>query len=376
MSWSVPQPIEDALWHATTARVAARVLAQPALIAAVKDRSRRYTSDRDDLSKPSDADGDLAARALFFAVADVAKVGVPLAELAATGTLADGPLTVTDAGAGAGAMSLGVVAMFAARAWRGPIRFTLLDRDARALAIAVDAITRAGQALQVDVHVTTSSEDVRRMKFQPCDLFIAGTLLNELTDSEARHVTTSAMAAARLATILIEPALRVTSRALHALRDELIVTAGAVVLAPCTHAVTPCPMLADERDWCHEHRPLELPPRAAKLAEATGLRDSGMKFSYLMLAGREQAANPARTGALRVVSETLKPKGKQEFWVCGPDGRRKLRMLDRHRTDAAKTFRATTRGDELCITPKPDERGDVAADAVVARTTYVSAKNF
>ena len=62
-------------------------LATAALTRAIVDRSARYTSERGAAGAPRDRIGDLAARAVFFSVADAMKIGVPLGELAGRGAL-------------------------------------------------------------------------------------------------------------------------------------------------------------------------------------------------------------------------------------------------------------------------------------------------
>ena len=49
----IPAVIEDALWEAARARLPAAVLGGAALTAAVIDRSRRYTTERDALRSPT-----------------------------------------------------------------------------------------------------------------------------------------------------------------------------------------------------------------------------------------------------------------------------------------------------------------------------------
>jgi ribosomal protein RSM22 (predicted rRNA methylase) len=168
------------------------------------------------------------------------------------------------------------------------------------------------------------------------------------------------------ALVIIEPALRQTSRALHRLRDQLLTRGAAHVFAPCTRAAAPCPALADERDWCHEDRPLALPPRTAALAAATGLRDTGVKFSYLVLRRDPSplvAAPPDRT-ALRVVSEPQKAKGRRELTACGEAGWVPLRLLTRHRTDRNRPFERARRGDVLLV---DHADRDITADHAIER---------
>ena len=116
-------------------------------------------------------------------------------------------------------------------------------------------------------------------------------------------------------------------------------------------------MLADERDWCHEDRPTQLPRRAAQLAAATNLRDHGLKFAYLVMR-REPAAlvdAPADDArALRVVSKAMRKKGKVELYGCGEGGRSLVRLLKRHRSASNRPFERASRGDVLIVGPSDD----------------------
>src|SRR5262249_2649947 len=85
MAWIVPDELEDVVHAATRATLGEAPLATSALIKAVVDRSRRYTSERD--RPAADPSGDLAARALFFTIADAMKIAIPLGELAHRGAL-------------------------------------------------------------------------------------------------------------------------------------------------------------------------------------------------------------------------------------------------------------------------------------------------
>jgi ribosomal protein RSM22 (predicted rRNA methylase) len=185
----------------------------------------------------------------------------------------------------------------------------------------------------------------------PFELILAGTVMNEL--ETARRLPLAQALLSRLAPdgalIVLEPALRETSRALHELRDGLI-QAGAHVVAPCTRAGH-CPALDDPRDWCHEDRPFAPPPRLRQLSAATGLRDGGLKFAYLVVR-REPARRdlPAGARALRVVSEALDQKGNVTRMVCGDDGRAPLTLLKRTRSPALKVLGRSRRGDVLIAT--------------------------
>jgi hypothetical protein len=339
----VPDALEDAVYAAARAVLGDAPLAPAALARAVVDRSRRYTSERDQLARPGDPVGDLAARAAFFTIADAMKIAIPLGELAGRGALPDRTLRVTDLGAGCGAMTLGLLAV------RGSATFeiTAIDRDAKALAIAERAVAQFAPG----VGFTTRTADATRVALDRADLIVAGTLLNELAPDAALALVERALAAITDdgAVILIEPALRDTARALHAIRDATLARGTGHVFAPCTRRIAPCPALADPSDWCHEDRALRLPPRTAALAQRTHLRDSGMKFAYLVL--RRQPLDLAAAGdrAWRVVSAPLVAKGKRELIGCSGCGRLPLRLLKRHRSDANRTFNDADRGDVLEI---------------------------
>jgi precorrin-6B methylase 2 len=368
MTWVVPQDLEDAVYAAARDVVGDAPLATAALSRAIIDRSKRYTSDRDKLSAPSDKKADLAARAAFFTIADAMKIAIPLGELANRGLLpARRPLRVVDVGAGCGAMSLGLVATVQTDA-TGEAAFdiTAIDRDIDALRIAADALRRLATARGTIVGVTTRVADVKSTSLPHADLVVMGTVLNELDAAARLALVEDALAAIAPdgAVILIEPALRDTSRALHELRDAVIAKASAHVFAPCTRTLAPCPMLAKPDDWCHEDREVSLPQRTHELARLTHLRDSGLKFSYLTLRKNDAPLVEQGPAAWRVVSEAFIAKGKHEMFGCSNAGRVPLRLLKRNRTEANRAFERAKRGDVLVADDPHDEARVEIANAL------------
>jgi hypothetical protein len=128
------------------------------------------------------------------------------------------------------------------------------------------------------------------------------------------------------------------------------------VFAPCTRGGAPCPALADPADWCHEDRPLRLPPRTAELARLTHLRDSGMKFAYLVLRRQPLGLVPAGGAAWRVVGVPRPEKGKLEVIGCSDRGWVPIRRLRRHRSAANRAVERAERGDVLVVDAAPDEQ--------------------
>lgn len=360
MAWKVPLALEDAVYAAARARVGDAALATGPLIKAIVDRSQRYTSDREKLAAPVDRVADLAARAAFFTIADAMKIAVPLGELARRGVLpAATPLRVLDLGAGCGAMSLGLAATLGDRA----LEIVAIDQDGAALQIAAAALQQLA-----GLRITTQTTNVAQAALPAADLVVIGTLLNELTPDVARAVVERALAAIGDdgAVIIIEPALRDTSRRLHELRDVLI-GRGAHVFAPCTRHAAPCPALADPDDWCHEDRALVLAPRTAELARLTHLRDAGMKFSYLVLRKQPTALVEDGVGtAWRLVSAARIAKGKHEVIGCSEHGRVTLRLLKRHRTADNRAVERAARGDVVVSdAPVGDDRVELAGPVTV-----------
>lgn len=348
--WAVPLELEDALYAATRAAIGDAALATPALARAIVDRSARYTSDRARLARPADRTGDLAARAVFFSVTDALKIAIPLAELANRDALPVArPVRIVDLGAGCGAMTLGALTVL------DDIEVTAIDRDPDALAIARTAIADFAARRGARARIATTVDDVTRAAIPPCDLVVMGTVLNELDEDRACALVDRALAAIGDdgAVIVVEPALRDTSRALHRVRDTILARGGHV-FAPCTRRAAPCPALADPDDWCHEDRPLALPPRTAELARLTHLRDSGMKLSYLTLRRRPRALvdDP---DAWRIVSAARVAKGKHEVFGCSDRGRMPLRLLKRHRTPDNRELERVERGDVVVTSDAPDD---------------------
>jgi ribosomal protein RSM22 (predicted rRNA methylase) len=196
--------------------------------------------------------------------------------------------------------------------------------------VAVDKVGGPGM-VQADLTHGTRPKGVEGRY----DLLIAAHLLNELSlDVEGRARLVSGWCQELLVDdghcILVEPALRDTSRDLLAVRDRLVAY-GFFVVAPCLWQ-GPCPALVHERDFCHAS--------AASIASGR----SRVDFSYLVL--RRLQGQPQSDRALaRVVSDPMKDKGRLRLFVCGAIGRALVTRLDRDRSEANHAFDRLERGD-------------------------------
>ena len=245
------------------------------------------------------------------------------------------PRRVLDLGAGTGA---------AGRAVRG-----CFGEDVEL--VAVDRVPGPG------ILVADLLRGVRPAGVGGCfDLIVSAHLLNELDldlDGRARLVAgwCRDLLEPDGMCIVIEPALRETSRALLGVRDRLLV-AGLGVAAPC-FCQTACPALQRDRDWCHDSAGVLVAGR------------SRVDFSYLVL--RRSVAGPADPARYRVVSDPIKDKGRLRFFVCGVQGRFELMRLNRERSAANQALDHARRGD-IVVLPNAPLQADsirVAADTVV-----------
>ena len=371
--------LESWLWSEPVPGVG-RAPGLEALAGQVLDLSDVYTVDRANLAT-ADLREHLPAKTFYFLCSDAPKVWCVFEELwrrsEATPTknliASKGPLRVLDVGAGVGATAAGLLLGLDAEAMRvnanaPEIEIEGIDTDSAALTVWRAVVTKAAEIAGVRVRSRSSIADALAL---PQDFVPGGAtpitlvqgVVNELFHGTADEAAVTGRAewlarfAERSLTIAIEPALRETTRPLMAARDILTRNANVALLAPCPHRLA-CPMLAMERDWCHEVRPIEPTPRVARVQALTRRRDVRTKFSFLALAPRRSQAEalPADTPASgtasslrgRLVSDTLNSKGKAERVLCAESGELvRLRLLDRERTDSNALFADAVRGERV-----------------------------
>ncbi len=290
----------------------------------------------------------------------------PASYLQARGVLSElprRPRSVLDLGSGPGPVAFAALDA-------GAAEVTAADRSARALAAATALAREAGEPLSVrDWNPTRPASLAQLAGGRTFDLVAMGHVLNELwngQDQDSRRAALLEEALDRVAPggslLVIEPALRETSRALLRVRD-LLVERGFAVRAPCLFRGA-CPALARESDWCHAERAVEPPALVAQIARAAGLRREAVKMSYLLLAPRgEEWPAPPPGRVFRIVSEPLAGKGRLRYMGCGPEGRMGLSLQEKHVTDGNRRFERLSRGDVIEVTGG-EPRGDgLALDA-------------
>jgi SAM-dependent methyltransferase len=284
----------------------------------------------------------------------------PISYLQARGVLSELPRRpgrVLDLGSGPGPVAFAALDAGAAEA-------TAADRSARALAAARDLARLAGEPLTAREWNPSRGRPLAELSGpRPPDVVTMGHVLNELWKGEGQAGRRAALveeAAALVApggsVVVIEPALRETSRALLEVRD-LLVDRGLAVRAPCLFRGR-CPALGRDADWCHAERAVEPPPLVAQVGRAAGLRKEAVKMSYLLVAARGEGwAEPPPGRLFRIVSEPLAGKGRRRYMGCGPEGRMGLALQEKHLDDGNRAFEGLRRGDVVEVAGV-EPRGD------------------
>jgi len=285
----------------------------------------------------------------------------PVSYLQARGVLSELPGklgTVLDLGSGPG--PIGLAALDA-----GAAEVVLADRSTRALDAARALAVAAGEPLATRPW-TPGQPLAGLVQGRKVGVVTMGHLLNELfhehsaaaADQKRAALVEEALALVEPGgtVVVIEPALRETSRALLRVRD-LLVARGFAVRAPCLFRGA-CPALVKESDWCHAERPVEPPQVVAQIAKAAGLRREAVKMSYLAVAAPGVAwAEPPPGRVFRIVSEPLPSKGRLRYMGCGPEGRMGLALQEKHVAEANRAFEGLLRGDVVAL-EGAEARGD------------------
>lgn len=341
--------------------------------AAVSHVSRKYTRDRAALMDSQGDPTSLTARLRFFLPRDVYKLWGPLSELLAADCVPKRrDLRVLDVGAGLGTSTLGLATFAHAHGLCEALHVTAIDSDEQALSLMSRLLSRpCGLDLpMLKLDVLCKRLDSRALSPEgPFDVIICGLSLNEILLPLPSHERPTQGAeflralCSRLSPggvlIALDPALREEARTLSAIRDMLVSRDDSPhVFAPCLGCAS-CPMLARERDWCHERLPATLPSQLSELSHVAGLRDEELTYSYLTL--RMQPRDLAVLACAgqqvyRVVGGPVITKGKREFLLCGARHAPRLLQLQRHRASRADPLDVARRGTVLAVAGETEEQ--------------------
>ncbi len=264
------------------------------------------------------------------------------------------PRSVLDLGSGPGPLSFACLDA-------GAGEVVAADRSPAALQLARELAGEAGEAIATRAWNGSAGDASPEGQY---DLVTMGHVLNELWAGQPDCVQRRAGLVERVSErvkkggslLLMEPALRETSRALLQVRDRLVAD-GYVVRSPCLFRGS-CPALIKESDWCHAERDWELPPVVQQIAKAAGLHKESLKMTALLMGRPGESWQELPAGRLfRIVSEPLSSKGRLRYIGCGPEGRFGLSLQDKHLNPGNKPFARLFRGDVIAV-EGTEEKGD------------------
>lgn len=357
----------------------------------VGELSRLFTRDRHELEAKYLADERLRrAYVSYFLPVNAAKVQtlldeLPERDLEVPGVQEDGPIRVLDVGSGPGTASLATLdwTQQPSHRQRG-IEVTAVDSvqvaldEAQALWNAYCRIGAPDYARLHCVHANLERNGWIRSIDQsdPYHVIVMANTLNELyrtTDNSVQQqVQMIQMLLERLhhhgALIIIEPALRQTTRNLHHVRDRLLMLHACTIYSPCLHEHS-CPALIKKDDWCHEERPWVPPPWITAIDQEVGLIKDALKFSYTIFRKDGVTIVPRNQEIFRVVSELRVLKGDSRAWLCNETGRPEVGRLDRDEVESNASVGEWHRGAIVRISGIEQKRpGSIGR---VKRTTSV-----
>ncbi|HUK99835.1 MAG TPA: small ribosomal subunit Rsm22 family protein [Nitrospirota bacterium] len=358
------------------------------IIANVARLSHLFTRQRENLPLAYLKDaGLMEAYVSYYLPVNIQKIWVPLQELSVhpAKLLSQEKLRILDLGCGPGTASLGIMEFLSKMSITPRLEFIAIDqavenfRELDALFLARRNATRLKATMKT---ICFNIEDGTNLLEGHFDIIIFSNVLNELFAKHKewfyRRTDLICNVLRRLlhedgSCILIEPALRDTSRNLLFIRDALLCQ-GFQIYSPCFF-MGKCPALINPKDWCHEDTTWEPSPLVREINKQTGLRKNSLKFSYLVLRKDRQSLRDAcGDKALRVVSEPLMSKGKVEFYLCGPSGRHLITRFNKDGTLANQAFEQLQRGNIVSFEGliKEEKRFKVSKETTVCRLS----KNF
>jgi len=329
----------------------------PQLCQGVERLSRLFTREREGLEASYLDQADLRAAYLaYYLPVNVAKVQALLEEMPLPVTAGTGEtrrLRVLDLGGGIGTTGLALLDWLRGEPARreGEGEVVTVERSAQAVALC-ERVWKAYRAVepQPALRLVTVKEDIggwgagklpASVAGSVYDLIVLGNVVNELFSDTRDPVARRTQLLQALLGLLdqqgtmmiVEPALRETSRDLLRLRDQIVAAGACNVYSPCLHE-RPCPALVKADDWCHEERPWEPPPVVAAIDRQVGFIKDALKFSYLLLRKDGQTIVPRSPEVYRVVSELRVLKGEKRAWLCNETGRPEVGRQDRMKSES------------------------------------------
>ena len=338
-------------------------LKSDALAQTVAQLSHLFTKERSGLTQTYLEDPVLAAAYLqYFMPVNLAKVSVLLDEMPVPDVA--GRFSVLDVGAGPGTGALAVLDWWQRQTLKGELAVTAVDKSSMALrqaqrlwkmvCEAEGIVTARVDVVEGGIERTACAGKI--MTQAPYDVIILANSLNEIAaDLSDPFAVRSKVLSSLLDALsphgtlmIVEPALRETSRALYQIRDQLLQEDRCTVYSPCLHE-NGCPALLNPYNWCHEERAWEPPALIQEIDTQVGFIKDALKFSYLLLRKDGKRIVNRQPDVHRVVSELRVMKGEKRAWLCNELGRQEVGRQDRLASPDNAVFDQWRRGDIVQI---------------------------
>lgn len=336
-------PVSGRILDAILASVEEERVSTKHLAQAVSELSRIFTKERDRLSVSYLDSSHLGTAYLqYFLPVNLAKIQRLLNEMPTPEV--DERFSVLDLGSGPGTGPLAVLDWWQRQGLPYALAVTAVDGSKAALRQARQLWDRYCQAPTLGAaSLQTYEGDLERRVWleqvkqrAPFDLIVLANCLNEIhIDAKDSIEMRAGMVIEALSLLaphgtmmIIEPALRETSRALLQVRDKLLQDKRCTIYSPCLHENV-CPALVKPDDWCHEERAWEPPAVIRQIDAEVGFIKDALKFSYLLLRKDGKTIVERQSDVFRVVSELRVMKGEKRAWLCNEQGRQEVGRQDR-----------------------------------------------
>ena len=320
----------------------------------VAEMSSYFTSERGSLPKNYLNKKELlAGYILYFVMANMPKVSYCLEEAGAAQLFGNKEtIKILDMGSGPGTASISSAHYFGQRLPKTRLAISALDQNTKALHDAKHIFQQmqfANASLKTIYSFLHTKNIARSLQNEKYDVIICANSLSEAGGVETQALIVEELLASHLSPdgifIVIEPALRHTTRNLMQLHDLLLEhEISHHFIAPCTHSLS-CPMLRhNHRDWCHVYIDWARPEVVAKIDQLVGNRKDYLKFSYFILSMSKIATEHVSPEVFRAVSAPMRSKGKIEVLLCNKGGLIRVTRQDKNASPSNADFDCIQRG--------------------------------
>jgi len=272
------------------------------------------------------------------------------------------PLSILDVGSGPGSASLGALQLLTALNPGVKLEATAVDQSPHAL----DALRRSHADLRTLWPGSTVSTQAKNLRHRDTffyggtrrfDLVLLSFSLNEFFVGRPIEEIAEQLKAAcrkllkkRGLLIILEPALKETSRNLRTITEQLLEAGDLYAWGPYLHQ-GPCPFQVAGKFWCHEVRSWQ-PPRSMEYVNRRLQRKiHELKYSFVTLSPTPPPGTPPNAQHFRMVSPMSRMKGHFLMTGVAGDGQEHVYELLFRNLDATqkKTLRKMERGDFLKV---------------------------